>query len=826
MERKSIAYTFANHMHWVDMEWLWGAHVLPGSVRDMLAWCEATGAKGCVNFDGIGYEKLAAEAPEALADLRRAVASGTVEPVGCSYGQPYGLFHGGESNVRQRIYGTRTVRRLLGVWPRAFWEEEFDWFPQLPQMLRGVGMEFASLFFQWTWHTPEVPREEAPAVLWEAPDGSTLVTATRNALNLHQWPEDMDAALDAIAEQSGVGGRDSGLGLPPLIQQWVELMPSPDWMCRSEVLLPAMRRLLEDPRLDISFGTLTDFLSRLDPAGLETRRYGPDQMWHGMTLGKNGDVMRRRSRSGEALLLTAEAMATVAGRLGRPYAQWDVYPTWELEEAWRELLSAQHHDNDECEGLCGHVGVFSYERSAALAGHVRDRTLALLARRVPGPDYGLLVFNPLGWARDAALRHPVTGEPLVVRGVPPMGWKCAVPGELESKARGWTGVQPGEPGGMRCQVGDLRASIDRLGRLSDVRSEQWPEGVLASPALELEGSWDGVRTRLDSANAVIDPFVGDAVVHLHHPLGGRVEAWVALPSDTACVDVTIKAFDLPRPDPGMSAGLSMRLAPAFGKPRLVVDHPYGSSEIEGSSHGVKKYPKGDWMTSPQWFETIEDAFHCSSFVDLLERDGPRGVLVVHDGSQQWFRDGDGVRVLLCAYDPWDEAHFVGTFEAAFRLVPHAGLSPVERRRLAQEFLRPVEAAATSPGGDAPPEFSLVRSVGAGITVEAVYREAEDSGHHVEGYAGASIGYPLVARLVEWNGSATEAELTWGGEVAAAFKTHLLGGGAEPLAVEGATVRVPMRAHEIATVYVDLVEARKQTRDLDAKREVWATVHRR
>ena len=67
--RVPITYTFGNHMHWVDMEWLWGYHVLPGSVRDMIKFCRETGAKGCINFDGIGYEKMAAEAPEALAEL-------------------------------------------------------------------------------------------------------------------------------------------------------------------------------------------------------------------------------------------------------------------------------------------------------------------------------------------------------------------------------------------------------------------------------------------------------------------------------------------------------------------------------------------------------------------------------------------------------------------------------------------------------------------------------------------------------------------------------------------------------------------------------------
>ncbi len=176
-QRLPLYYTFGNHMHWVDMQWLWGYHVLPGSVRDMLRFCAETGARGNVNFDGIGYEKMAVEAPDALAELRDAIARGQIEVVGASYGQPYGLFHGGESNVRQRVYGVRAVLRVLGTRPRTFWEEEFDFFPQLPQMLAGVGFQYASLYFQWTWHTPEVPWETDPGDLvgragrHPAPDG-------------------------------------------------------------------------------------------------------------------------------------------------------------------------------------------------------------------------------------------------------------------------------------------------------------------------------------------------------------------------------------------------------------------------------------------------------------------------------------------------------------------------------------------------------------------------------------------------------------------------------------------------------------------------------
>ncbi|HEX8918683.1 MAG TPA: hypothetical protein VF898_09275, partial [Chloroflexota bacterium] len=261
-------------MHWVNMEWLWGEEALRASVRDMLRYCAETGARGNVNFDAIGYEKLAAEAPDALAELQAAVKYGEIEVVGASYGQPYGLFHGGESNVRQRVYGVRTVQRLLGVRPRTFWEEEFDFFPQLPQLLRGVGMEYASLFFQWTWHTPTIPQEDVPAVWWEGLDGSRLLTATRNTLNLHQWPEDV---VTLTRQASLCEGAVRGL------VQWLELLPSPDWMCRAELMVPPLRKLIESTDCTVRFATLSEYL-RAAEAGAPVRRYSLDHVFHGTSL--------------------------------------------------------------------------------------------------------------------------------------------------------------------------------------------------------------------------------------------------------------------------------------------------------------------------------------------------------------------------------------------------------------------------------------------------------------------------------------------------------------------------------------------------------------
>jgi alpha-mannosidase len=798
MGRIPVYYTFGNHMHWVDMQWLWGQEVLPGSVDDMLVFCAETGAKGNVNFDGIGYEKLAAENPPAFARLRAAVEAGIIEVVGGSYGQPYGLFHGGESNVRQRIYGARTVERLFGKRARTFWEEEFDFFPQLPQILAGAGFDGGSLFFQWTWHTPHVPFDDSPVVRWEAPDGTPLLCATRNRLNVHQWPEDFDGLLDQVT-----GGGE----VPPLILQWLELMPSPDWMCRSEVLLPRMRELLADERFEIRMTTLGKYLELWREREVPTRRYAMGEVFHGMSLGKNGDEMRRLSARAEDSVLTGEAIASVASLFGRPYAQWDVYPFWELEEAWREVLQAQHHDNDECEGLCGHIGRFSYARAESLANHVVERCLARLAREAAG-EPGYLFFNPLGWTRSDTCIHDQKGGPVVARDVPAFGFRFVPEREVERKQKPWK-VEGSRAAGS---IGELRVEVDASTGHVHFASPEWPDGVWSNPILRL--SCEGYEGAFEPQWVNVDSLPGDLVVGLRPPQGGEAQAWLKLPSDCRALDLTLKFWRLPPPAPGMTKGIELQLElPAFD--RLFADTPYLVEAAAPGGEFVRKYPEGDWMTSPQWFETVSGGFTALSLVDVEA--GSHGLLIAQDRTRQWFVRDNTLVCLLSMYDPWDEDYFVSDFDASFRFVPHGGVDAAQKWRWAQEFLRPMVFARVREGKSerATGEFGLLACEPNGVQVTALYREA----------AGAGMEHPFVLRLVEMNGEPTHARLRFSASVTRAVRTNLLGDPLEELAVSPGSLSLPMKAHEIATIYVVLEEGKKVTRDLDSRREVWATVHR-
>lgn len=879
--RKPVHFTFGNHMHWVDMQWLWGYGVLPGSVRDMIHLCREAGVKGNVNFDAVGYEKMAAECPEALAELREAVAQGIIEPVGCSYGQPYGLFHGAESNIRQLTFGVRTTLRLLGVRPRAFWEEEFYFFPQLPQMLRQCGYTGACLFFQWTWHTPEVPREPHALILWEGLDGSRLPTLPRNDLNLHQWPEDFAPLLTSklLRELD-----------QPAIVQWVELMPSRDWMCRSEVLLPKLKELQANPEYEIVPGTLSEVIAKIGHAEAPVRRYTMDDVWHGMTLGKNGDRHPRTSRACEHAILAAESLAATASLLGRPYAQWDVYPTWELEEAWRELLAAQHHDNHECEGLCGFVGYEQFSRAASLANRVVDCTVDLFCRRIVGSPAPLLVNR---FAQPMAVHYQKTEDrktPLrLADQVPPFGF--ALPHTRSTRPLPKALLSRVDKATIRLQRDTLQVDIDtRRGFITQIRSAAFPEGILRSdaPLLQFRRRVGGVddhfaaaKVRIDSepsipgrqsvgicrASDVLPDEVLDIVVDIHDTL------------DAVFIEVMDQTGE---PDPGFAAALRTEIALAFDS-ALEADTPAAMAAINPAGSFQRKYPEGDWMTSPQWFETVEQPFtaqHVVAFRDAAAG-ATRGVAYIHDGAQQFMRTARGAEQILRVNDPWDEGKAESASgEFQMLILPFAQASPADLLRADAEHnfagtnkwhrVHGLIGAETigSPPADIPPVFGPLSVENApGVLATAFFRESMKSGEHLPDWAGHEMArrsggactHPFVIRLVEYDGVDAEVTLKLVGPVASAAKTNLMGEVGPHVAcgqdtrwldvtpaqppqwaidpntgsccefrgrpLEWSQVRFRMRPHEIATIYADMVMGRKEYRDLDAKREVWATVHR-
>ncbi|MDW8104856.1 MAG: hypothetical protein RMK92_07560 [Armatimonadota bacterium] len=826
--RRTVYYTFGNHKHWVDMVWNWGEFVLPASVRDMLQLMEETGAKGNVNFDAVGYEQLAITDPEAFDILRRLVREGRAEIVGASYGQPYGLFSGGEANIRQRAMGVLVCERLFGVRPITWWEEEFDFFPQLPQILRGCGFQYGCLFFQWTWHTPYIPIEKVSRARWRGLDGSELVVAPKTELCLHQWPEDFEQGLrhEAVEQMQD-----------PLIIQWLELLPTPDWMCRAELIAPRMKEIAAQPEFDIRWVTLSEFLSQAkgDEPVLE---YTLDDVFHGTSIGKNGDVVRYLNKQAENQLLSAETLALVSGMLGRPYAQWDVYPEWELRQAWRNLLLAEHHDVDECEGLCGDTGKLYYRDSLELSRMVLERNLRHIAGRVSG-EAEVVVFNPLGWAQsevatasvpadcilpaavdDTGQTSPVqvleaNGETATVcfsaTEVPSVGYRayCFASREAEDAPR----VTASESEGcIRLFNRRVTVAVDlRTGAISSLRSSQSDVEFVREdvPLQTLRLPFgDTVYRSSDGARSVrvehTGPVLASVVVEGELGEVAHFRSRILLNALSACVEVQTHLRFFQRPEPSMMRSLQTDIAARLEPTHIWHDHPFAVTPVRAEGVYRKKYPTGDWMTSPQFFEEVVHPFTALNFVFLT--DGTRGLQYLHGGNQGFLRDGDVVRNILFMYDAWDEENWVREVELryGYRLWESVPSRDVLLRE-ATAFNRPPLAVyrdrVIEP--QLPASMSFLQVEGE-VLVSAFYREGEW----------------CVLRAFEVNGQPAEARFTFYGEVERAERVNMLLREPTPLPVSGNTVNVSFRPHEIVTVRLLLEKARKQYRPLDDYRSVW------
>ncbi|RMG64628.1 MAG: hypothetical protein D6709_04995, partial [Chloroflexi bacterium] len=488
-------------------------------------------------------------------------------------------------------------------------------------------------------------------------------------------------------------------------------------------------------------------------------------------------------------------------------------------------------DNDECEGLCGFIGVYSYERSLSLSRHVINRTMQLLARRVGCP----VAYNPLGWPRSAVIVDPETGQKFHLRNIPPFGY-CAITDHMRDDDL--PSIEQIKDNGMiTLRRGALSVTVNcNLGKIVQITGEAFPDGALDAtrPLADLSMVRNGIADCFERADVVL---TGDAIrINRFGRDGALVTITITLALDQDAVDLHYTARNLPRPDGGVNAALCTPIAVRFPY-TLIHDHPYGVSQVNPHGTYLKKYPIGDWMTSKQWFEEVHNPFTALQLVDLVEADpasGERGVLMLHDGSQAFLRDGDRLLHVLTMYDPWDEDFFYDQLDVRVRFISHGRINHAERWKLAQEFARPVLCSFQKTNGAhpkqasdvLPPAFGCVWCDADNVAVTAFYRESQLE----------DVQYPYVLRLVEFNGQATSVRLRLPGRIADARKTNLLGETINRLAPTPAepplevlstwsAVTFEMRPYEIATLYLDLELGRKVTRDLDSYRDVWATVHR-
>ncbi len=399
------------HTHW-DREWYLTFQQfrmrLVRTVDLVLDTLEADPSFTYFMLDGqtIVLEDYLEVRPENADRLLRLAREGRLQ-IGPWYLQPDEFLVGGESLVRNLLVGRRMGEAYGGVMPVGYVPDTFGHIAQLPQILRGFGIDNAVF---WRGVPPGMERG---AFIWSAPDGSEVLVAWlyddfgySNAAALPLEPESLAARSRRIASRMAARAAiDTSL----LMNGTDHIEPQPGL----PNAIASANDLLAADGIDIAIGTLPDYINRLRHAQQPLPRHaGEFRSSHSAHLlpGVLSTRMwlKQRNAACEALLTRlAEPAATWAWALG------DRYPAGLLSIAWRHLLHNHPHDS-----ICGcgidevHAEMLPrFAQSEQIAEAVTTQSLASLSHRVDtrGPEGAtpIVVFNPASGPRTDVARCEV-----------------------------------------------------------------------------------------------------------------------------------------------------------------------------------------------------------------------------------------------------------------------------------------------------------------------------------------------------------------------------------------------------------------------------------
>lgn len=319
------------HAH-IDLAWLWpiretirkGARTFSTVLRMMERYPDYVFGASQPQL----YDWMKQHYPKMYDQIKERVQEGRWEPQGAMWVESDTNVPGGESLVRQILYGKRYFQQEFGMEMKSLWMPDvFGYSASLPQLLKKSGVDYM-MTQKLSWS--EYNRHPHHSFLWEGIDGSSVLT--------HMPPEDTynsPAAPRSIAKAEreyldrnvsshalmlfGIGDGGGGPG-----EEHLERL-------EREKNLLGLAPVVQEPSWK--------FFERLNE---ERERF---QTWRGeLYLEKHQGTLTSQARSKwynrkmEKALRELEFAAVLASRMGKSY------PAETLETIWKEVLLYQFHD--------------------------------------------------------------------------------------------------------------------------------------------------------------------------------------------------------------------------------------------------------------------------------------------------------------------------------------------------------------------------------------------------------------------------------------------------------------------------------------------------
>lgn len=398
------------HTHW-DREWYFPfekyRYRLVKLMDGLLDLLREDGKYTHFLLDGqaVIVEDYLAMRPGKEAVIREEVAKGRIG-IGPWYTMPDEFLASGESLIRNLILGQRLSQKLGGVMKIGYLPDPFGHIAQLPQVLRGFGIEAAF-----------IGRGADPAqteFYWEAPDGSRVLTHWFAAgyCNAQFLTQDLDAfrseRFDGLSALRDFLLAKASTDVILLMNGCDHMGPQTDLT----QIIGALNRKMDDI---VIHGSLRDFASRVRERNPELaivkgelRNCKNTPLLPGVLSSRI--YLKHRNHEVQTILESyAEPIAGFACSLA------EEYPAVFLRQAWKLLLQNHAHDS-----ICGtsidqvHREMLPrFDRAQQIAEEVTQDYLKRIGKQVALEDEGItiLVFNPT--SRERAERVDVWVGPMV-----------------------------------------------------------------------------------------------------------------------------------------------------------------------------------------------------------------------------------------------------------------------------------------------------------------------------------------------------------------------------------------------------------------------------
>ncbi len=399
---KSV-YHFISHTHW-DREWYLTFQQfrlrLVKLIDNLLDLLDADEHFRCFHLDGqtIVLRDYLEVRPSQRERLTRRIAEGRIL-VGPWYEQNDLFLTSAESTVRNLIEGIRLARELHGEMRVGYLPDHFGLIGQMPQILRGVGIESAVFGRGY-----DIRRHKSPHFRWSAPDGSqvTGILMTfwyNNAQRLPSQERELKAVFDQIRLRE-----ERATQLPHYL-----LMNGVDHLEAQENLsavLEMLRGLYPNQECEFVHDSLPNYVNlvqqwtaNLSDQSLPTvqgeLREGPEYSILSGTLSSRVYLKQANTECHDLLEKWVEPLSAWCAWLGL-----DAYDQEILRHLWRSYMENHPHDS-----ICGcsqdavHDHMMDrYASIKEIGSALIDQKLQVLARQVhmawlARQDLKLLVVN-------------------------------------------------------------------------------------------------------------------------------------------------------------------------------------------------------------------------------------------------------------------------------------------------------------------------------------------------------------------------------------------------------------------------------------------------